>query len=235
MALLKVSDNALNKMPRRRRNHILHLRYLHQASSNACQVAIVKPVPVVVEPVTVPFSAAQRSQAVLVPQLKRKIVTLESKVEKLESKLIHTRKQREAQRKRVKRSEAKLSQALEIAQTAQTTQIEALERDRASREQIQLLNDRLSLSAIHAEKLQSMLNIREQIDTESIQFHKDFSVDADDSFAMKYFLALFKCVQSGSSSRTQVVSFLNCLRGALPPDLNASAFKKFLQRFLSIF
>ena len=99
-------------------------------------------------------------------------------------------------------------------------------------DELQLLRDQIGLRSYS--QLHTLLEASDLVQlsaTPDVKFEDEFAMDKDDSFAMRYFLALFKCVQSGSSSRTQVYSFLNCLRGALPPQLNASSFKKFLERF----
>jgi hypothetical protein len=65
-------------------------------------------------------------------------------------------------------------------------------------------------------------------DAQYVSLEDELAVDKDDSFAMRYYLALFKYIQSVASSRTQVYSFLNCLRSALPHRLNSSSFEHLL-------
>ena len=173
-------------------------------------------------------------------QSQAKIKVLEKRNAKLLLKEKDLKKQREKMRKRCSRTQSELEKTKdELEEAYVTVQQSANLASEQSKlviergDEIQLLRDKISLLSF-SQQLNTLLkpcDLLQLNTTPDVKFEDEFAIDNDDSFAMRYFLALFKCVQSGSSSRTQVYSFLNCLRGALPPQLNASSFKKFLERF----
>ncbi len=148
------------------------------------------------------------------------------------------KRQREKFRRRLSRNQDLLEKAKDDLAEAyvmvQDTAKLALEQTNLLVEkgcELELLKDRMSLKSYNLKTMMEPCDLQQLADVQDVNFEDQLAVDKDDSFAMRYYLALFKCIQSGASSRTQVYSFLNCLRGALPPRLNSSSFKKFLDRF----
>ena len=69
-------------------------------------------------------------------------------------------------------------------------------------------------------------------ETTKFQNSQELEDFKDEHICVKFYLAMFKVIMAGTSSREDVYAFMRCLRGALPSELNPNHFRNFLSRYI---